>query len=113
MEFGSSAMPVLDKSNSINEVKFSRELGSSFNPRHPRNEKRLSFTNAPASLGKFVRHGHHSISNAINNCRCPMKLSILFSWLHLLRVNLSKPKHIEKFGFVMIQIHIVRSKLPK
>ncbi|KAK3416954.1 hypothetical protein EUGRSUZ_H02700 [Eucalyptus grandis] len=78
MEFGILAMVVCDKFNSINEVKFPSETGSSLKPKHPSNEKRLSFTSDPTSLGKSIRSMHPSISNTINDCRSLMKLSILF-----------------------------------
>lgn len=110
IEFGSLVMLVPDKSNSINEVKFLSEPGSSFNPLHPDNEKFLSFTNAPSSSGKSVRPLHSSIFNSINDTRSPMKLSILFKLKQSAIVNLSKRKHLEKFGIVVMPEHRVTDR---
>ncbi|KAK3438509.1 hypothetical protein EUGRSUZ_C03133 [Eucalyptus grandis] len=113
MEFGSLAMRVPDKSNSVNEVKFPSESGSSLNLLQCRKEKHLSFTSAPTSFGKSVKFEQSIIFNSINDRRSPMKLSILFRPEHLARVNLSKAKHLEMFGIVVMPEHqIVRPKSP-
>ncbi|KAF7847836.1 hypothetical protein BT93_L2527 [Corymbia citriodora subsp. variegata] len=110
MESGSFSILVCDKSNSINEVKFPSELGSSLNLEQCRNDKCLSFPSAPTSSGKSIKFMQLLISNSINNDSPPMKLSSLFNLLHLERVSLSKPEHLEKSGIVLMPSHLTRDR---